>query len=263
MPSQSMIRSIKIFLITATFLGCSLSSFSQQSIPPIDMTLTEFNQGRPANFYYLADATEGYEAVCDEVLEALNEPYPGEAYAEYVERYSKYLLRSRLSVPWVEMPFETQQNKRNPYLARHITTDLNNDGKLEDIFVRPMYLTGNPVHYFTIVDKGLLPSGFQAVSPEMWIVIRDSGGRIVGDALANRIRAEVSRVNEEPGVESPHVQESSRAYFDVIELSSSRYILRTYQSSPEHQKDTYLFLWSADDSLQSLCRFRSWYTIEN
>ncbi len=257
-PSRTI---LSLFALAA--YGCSPLVSSQPGVPPIEMTLEQFNQGRPANFYYLADASEGYEDVCEDVLEALNEPYPGEPYARYNEPYSKYLLRSRLSVPWVEIP-DFAGGSRNSWNARYASIDVDNDDLKEDVFVAPMNLSGVPVHYFWIVEKGILPEGFAEISDQAWISIRDSGASAVGQGLADRIARDIRRTIRNPEIASPHVSTTgTRNYFDVVQLNSVRYILRTTQSNPERQKDTYLFRWSADDALDRLCRFRSRYIIGN
>jgi len=249
-------------LLPMVLLSACVAASAQLQEPPIKMPYSEFNQGRPANFYYLADASEGYEAVCEEVLEALNEPYPAEPYAEYNERYSKYLLRSRLSVPWVQMP-RSRVGVLRPKDVRYASIDIDNDDLQEDVFVAPMNLSGVPVHYFWIVEKGILPESFAEISDQAWISIRDSGASAVGQRLAGRIFSDISRTLRSPEIASPNVPGPGRDYFDVIELNSVRYILNTTQSNPERQKDTYLFRWSADDALDRLCRFRSRYIIED
>lgn len=249
-------------LLPMVLLSACAAASAQLQEPPIKMPYSEFNQGRPANFYYLADTSEGHEAVCEEVLEALNEPYPAEPYAKYNERYSKYLLRSRLSVPWVEIP-DFAGGSRNSWNARYASIDIDNDDLKEDVFVAPMNLSGVRVHYFWIVEKGILPESFAEISDQAWISIRDSGASAVGQRLAGRIFSDISRTLRNPEIASPNVPGPGRDYFDVIELNSVRYILNTTQSNPERQKDTYLFRWSADDALDRLCRFRSRYIIED
>lgn len=249
-------------LLPMVLLSACVAASAQPQEPPIKMPNSEFNQGRPANFYYLADASEGYEDVCEDVLEALNEPYPGETYAKYNERHSKYLLRSRLSVPWVQMPF-FGGGARNSWDIRYASIDIDNDDLHEDVFVAPMNLGGGPVHYIWIVEKGILPEGFAEISDQAWISIRDSGASAVGQGLAGRIARDISRTLRSPEIASPNVPGPGRQSFDVIELNSVRYILNTSQSIPERQKDTYLFRWSADDALDRLCRLRSRYIIED
>ncbi len=255
-PSRTI---LSLFAFAA--IGCSPLVSSQPGVPPIEMTIEQFDQGRPADFYYLADASEGYEAVCAEVLAALNEPYPGEPYADYNHTYSKYLLRSRLSVPWVQMPLHFSFG-RSDWDVRYASIDIDNDDLQEDVFVAPMFLTGTPVHYLWIVEKGILPESFTEISEQAWITIRDSGASAVGRRLAGRIGSDISRTIRNPEIASPHVPgPGGRDYFDVIQLNSVSYILNTTQSIPERQKDTYLFLWSADDTLARLCRLRSRYII--
>ncbi len=250
-------------LLPMVLLSACVAASAQPQEPPIKMPYSEFNQGRPTNFYYLADASQAYEAVCEEVLEALNEPYPGEPYAEYNERYSKYLLRSRLSVPWVQMP-RSRVGVLRPKDVRYASIDIDNDDLQEDVFVAPMNLSGVPVHYFWIVEKGILPESFAEISDQAWITIRESGASAVGQGLADRIARDIRRTIRNPEIASPHVSMTgTRNYFDVVQLNSVRYILRTSQSNPERQKDTYLFRWSADDALDRLCRFRSRYIIED
>ncbi len=253
----------KTFLSLFAFaaIGCSPLVSSQPGVPPIEMPIKQFNQGRPADFYYLADATQGYEDFCNEVLAALNEPYPGEPYADYNHTYSKYLLRSRLSVPWVQMPLHFSFG-RNDWDVRYASIDIDNDDLQEDVFVAPMFLTGTPVHYLWIVEKGILPESFTEISDQAWITIRDSGASDVGQRLAGRISSDIYRTIRDPEIDSPYLSTGgTRNYFDVIQLNSVRYILRTTQSIPERLKDTYLFRWSADDSLDRLCRLRSRYII--
>ncbi len=254
-PSRTI---LSLFALAA--FGCSPLVSSQPGVPPIEMPIEQFNQGRPANFYYLADASEGYEAVCAEVLEALNEPYAGEPYARYNEPYSKYFLRSRLSVPWVQMPGSREGILRS-WDVRYASIDIDNDDLEEDVFVAPMNLSSTPVHYFWIVEKGILPESFTEISDQAWLGIRDSGASAVGQRLAGRIHSDISRTIRDPEIASPHIAGFGRDYFDVIQLNSVRYILNTTQSIPEKLKDSYLFRWSADDSLDRICRLRSRYII--
>lgn len=150
---------------------------------------------------------------------------------------------------------------RNDWDVRYASIDIDNDDLQEDVFVAPMFLTGTPVHYLWIVEKGILPESFTEISEQAWITIRDSGASAVGRRLAGRIRSDISRTRRSPEIASPNVPGPGRHYFDVIQLNSVRFILNTTQSIPERQKDTYLFRWSADDSLDRICRLRSRYII--
>ncbi len=261
MPSQSMIRSLRIFLITATLLGCSHSSYSQQSIPPIDMTLTEFNQGRPANFYYLADATEGYEAVCEEVLEALNEPYPGEPYAEYNEPYSKYLLRSRLSVPWVEMPDFPVRGNLNRWNTRYVSTDINNDLEAEDLFVSINNLHSMQVHNFAVIEKGIFPAEFNQVSKEMSETLIAQGAFAKGREITGKFDEVLALHYDEYNYQEGGTPWTYEPYLDVLELKSVRYILFTASSPIQDKLEAFLLKLEGDTTLFAACRLASRYSI--
>ena len=243
-------------------LAVSPVVWSQSGVPPIEMTLEQFNQGRPANFYFLADASEGYEAVCEEVLEALNEPYPGEPYAEYNEPYSKYLLRSRLSVPWVEIP-DFAGGSRNSWNARYVSTDINNDGAHEDVFLGIFSSASFPVHQIVITKKEVLPTRPNEIEAKMWIALRDKGDVSAGSKLAEQVRQEVSSLVKSLGDRAPEIQDFGRNYFDVVDVNSVRYIVRTTQSSPEGQKNTFIVKLSADEKLKSVCWLTSRYSIKD
>jgi len=251
-------------LVPLVLLSACVAASAQPQEPPIVMTQLEFNQGRPANFYYFVSAAEGSESVCAELLAALNEPYPAVESLGREEIYSKFLLRSRLSVQWAEIPiFSGVTGTRRPYDARYVRTDINNDGSEEDVILEVANLNSTPVHYFRISRKGEVQTPIKEISPEISIALRDGGSRELGERLAERIRSELVRLTRDSADKVPEIFVSSRNYYDILEFEGSTYILRTTQSVPEHQKDTFLMLWSGDDSLQSTCWLRSRYTIED
>ncbi len=263
MPSQSMIRSLKSFLITATFLGCSHSSYGQQSIPPIDMTLTQFNQGRPSNFYSLADATEGYEAVCDEVLAALNEPYPSEPYAEYNEPYSKYLLRSRLSVPWMEKPRFLPNGDRYMYDIRHATVDMNNDGEKEDLIVAISNLSSFPMHTFGVATSGVLPVDFSEMNTAITEVMIASEAFVKGRAIVDQVGPILREKYEDDAPSKPDRQSVGSPFLEIIEVQDRHYALLTNARVWEEERDVIVFDVGADLIVSISCRLTSRFRIVN
>lgn len=263
MPSQSMIRSITIFLITATFLGCSHSSFSQQFIPPIDMTLTEFNKGRPENFYYLAEASEGQDQVCEVILGALNEPYPAEPNVGKTELYSKYLLRSRLSVPWVEIPFYGRSVRSAMYDSRYTSVDIDNNGEEEDFFVLVNTLGGLPVHRFVYTKKGILPLVIKEISTSMWTTILESGASAAGRELLEKFERVLSDSYRDYNFSNSSRYGLNSIYLDAIEMNLAHYILFTGSTTFPARRDTFAVRLNADESLAPICRFTSRYRLLN
>ncbi len=263
MPSQSMIRSIKIFLITATFLGCSHSSFSQQFIPPIDMTLTEFNKGRPENFYYLAEASEGQDQVCEVILGALNEPYPAEPNVGKTELYSKYLLRSRLSVPWVEIPFYGRSVRSAMYDSRYTSVDIDNNGEEEDFFVLVSTLSGLPVHRFVYTKKGILPVAIKEISTSMWTTILESGAGAAERELSEQLELPLLNVYQDYNFLNPTRYAIYNRYVDVVEVKAENYILFTASTTFPERRDTFAVRLNADEAFAPICRFTSRYRVLN
>ncbi len=259
MPSHSMIRLLKIFLITATFLGCSHSSFSQQFIPPIDMTLTEFNKGRPENFYYLAEASEGQDQVCEAILSALNEPYPAEPNVGNTELYSKYLLRSRLSVPWLEIPFFGRTGDRGMYDFRYASVDFNNDGEPEDLFVTVMNQSAMAIHHFVWVEKGVFPAPIEALSTPMWMTILDKNANAKGQELTQKLENLVFEVYIKNNLPSARNLSVDSLFVDIVDVEGTRYILYTSAGSRETKRDTFAVQLNSKDEISPVCRLTSRY----
>jgi len=233
---------------------------SQPGVPPIEMTLDQFNQGRPANFYFLADASEGYEAVCEEVLEALNEPYGGRSN----EPYSKYLLRSRLSVPWVEMPNYGLSNDRNDYDLRYARLDLNNDSVEEDIMVTIDNLHSQPVHGFVISTLGQLPDGFEALTDAHRRTLIAAGAFEKGNAITAQITQEI-RTYSEYDITNPDRLAVLSPFLDVVRVENRHFFLFT-NSGPEAYagiRDVILFDVHSDFSISPACRLVSRYRVLN
>ena len=255
-PSRTI---LSLFALAA--FGCSPLVSSQPGVPPIEMTIEQFNQGRPANFYYLADASEGYEAVCEEVLEALNEPYPGEPYAEYNEPYSKYLLRSRLSVPWVEMPQKSRISGRSRWNTRYASVDIDNDDFEEDVFVDISNLSGLPVHNFAILRKGLLPGQFQEVSEEIFDTLISQGAHRAGQSVSEQFSKVLADNYSDYNYAAGGTLRISRHFLDVINLNSARYILLTGSSPVQPSLELMLLELNSMGSVSAGCRLRSRYSV--
>jgi len=250
---------LTLFALAA--FGCSPMVWSQPGVPPIEMTLEQFNQGRPANFYYLADASEGYEAVCEEVLEALNEPYPGEPYAKYNEPYSKYLLRSRLSVPWVEMPNYGLSNDRNAWDLRYARLDLNNDSVDEDILITIDNLHSQPVHGFAISTLGQLPDGFEALTDAHRRTLIASAAFQNGNAIRDQIAREIWKTYKEYDVYKPDSLMVFDPFLDVVQFESKHYFLFTNSGPYARTRDVFLFDVHSDYTISPACRLVSRYSV--
>lgn len=255
-----------LFTLSA-FAALAVSSvvWSQSGVPPIEMTLEQFNQGRPANFYFLADASEGYEAVCEEVLEALNEPYPGKPYAEYNEPYSKYLLRSRLSPPWVEVPYFLASNNRSSWNFRYARLDLNNDGVDEDILNTIMNLHSQPVHGFGISTLGLLPDDLRELRDVQLQLLIASEAFVRGNAIRDQISREIHKTYSEYDISNPDRLAVSSPFLDVVRVDNRHFFLFT-NSGPEAYagiRDVILFDVHSDFSISPACRLVSRYRVLN
>ncbi len=242
-------------------IGCSPLVSSQPGVPPIEMPIEQFNQGRPADFYYLADVSEGYEAVCAEVLEALNEPYPGEPYAEYNEPYSKYLLRSRLSVPWIEMPQTSRSSGRSRWNVRYVSVDIDNDGIEEDVFVDISNLSASPVHNFAILRKGLLPVQFQEVTEEIFENLIAEGAYRVGRSVSEQFSKVLADNYSDYNYEAGGTLRIRRHFLDVINLNSARYILLTGSSPVQTSLELMLLELDGMGSVSAGCRLKSRYVV--
>ncbi len=249
---------LSLFALAA--FGCSPVVSSQPGVPPIEMTLEQFNQGRPADFYYLANTTEGYEPVCAEVLEALNEPY-GE---RSNEPYSKYLLRSRLSVPWVEMPNYGLSNDRNDYDLRYARLDLNNDSVEEDIMVTIDNLHSQPVHGFVVSTLGQLPDGFEALTDTHRRTLIAAGAFEKGNAITAQITREI-RTYSEYDISNPDRLAVLSPFLEVVRIENRHFFLFT-NSGPEAYagiRDVILFDVHSDFSISPACRLVSRYSVLN
>lgn len=259
MISLFLSRALCALSALAGLVGSS-GALGQPGVPPTEMSISQFNEGRPANFYYLADATEGYEAVCEEVLEALNEPYPAEPYAEYNERYSKYLLRSRLSVPWVEMP-DFGGGARNSWDLRNTRFDLNNDGAEEDILLIISNLSSQPVHSIVVASLGLLPLEFQELSEENLKALIESGAVATGQLIEAQIpKSLVARYKEyDPYLPSSYYAGSP--YFDVASIGMKHYLLFTNSGPLSPRRNVIVFDVNRDFSILPSCRLESRFSV--
>ncbi len=242
-------------------IGCSPLVSSQPGVPPIEMTIEQFNQGRPADFYYLADASQGYEAVCAEVLAALNEPYPGEPYAEYKEPYSKYLLRSRLSVPWVEMPNYGLSNDRQSWDLRYARFDFNNDSAEEDILVTINNLSSQPVHTFGIAEVGLLPDGILELTYAQRRVLIEAESFARGRAIREQIAREIWKTYGEYDVNKPDSLMVFDPFLDVVQIENRHYFLVTNSGPYARTRDAFLFDVHSDYTISPACRLVSRYSV--
>ncbi len=243
---------------------CSPMVSSQPGVPPIEMTLEQFNQGRPANFYYLADSSEGYEAVCEEVLEALNEPYSrNSALGEFQERYSKYLLRSRLSPTWVEVPDVGNRIRRHMYDARHTVVDIDNNGEEEDVFVTVNTLSGLPVHNFVVAQKGVLPVYIDEISPSIWATVVDSGAFSAGQDLTKKLGAPLLNVYQDYNLLNPSRTGVHNRFLDLVVVDEITYILFTTTATFPTVRDAFVVHLSPTGELTPSCRLTSRYIVTN
>ncbi len=254
-PSRTI---LSLFALAA--FGCSPLVSSQPGVPPIEMTLEQFNQGRPANFYYLADASEGYEAVCEEVLEALNEPYPGEPYAEYNEPYSKYLLRSRLSVPWVEVP-DLAGGTRNPWNLRFASTDFNDDGTEETVIILISNFSSQPNHRLAFLSSGELPEKITELNEEIFQKLMNDGAFINGKDVTDKIGTVIADSVEDYDFSRGGRLQADRKFMDIIEVHGNRFLLYTSPWIFEETRDVIAIDVQEDFSVTYSCRYLSRHKI--
>ena len=229
------------------------------------MTQAEFNQGRPENFYFLADATEGYEAVCDEVLGALNEPFPRSRTTAQEEPYSKYLLRSRLSVPWVEMPNYGPSNDRLSWDLRHARLDFNNDSLDEDIFITIGNVSSQPVHGIAVAAVGQLPDSLVELTYEQRRLLSESGAFAKGQAILDQIAREIRKTYSEYDITNPDRLAVLSPFLDVVQVENRHFFLFTNSGPVAYAgiRDVILFDVHSDFSISPACRLVSRYRVLN
>jgi hypothetical protein len=193
-------------------------------------------QGRPANFYYLADASEGYEAVCEEVLEALNEPFP-------------------------EMPNYGLSNDRNAWDLRYARLDLNNDSVEEDILITIDNLHSQPVHGFAISTLGQLPDGFEALTDAHRRTLIASAAFQNGNAIGDQIAREIWKTYKEYDVYKPDSLMVFDPFLDVVQFESKHYFLFTNSGPYARTRDVFLFDVHSDYTISPACRLVSRYSV--
>ncbi len=256
----SWFRTLRTSLALAA-LSCSVVAFAQPGVPPIEMPISQFNEGRPANFYYLADATEGYESLCEEVLEALNEPY-SEVYSEYGERDSKFLLRSHLSVPWTEKPRILPNGDRYRLDIRHSIIDLNNDGELEDVIVSVSLRSSAIVHSLAISRKGVLPTEFSTLSRELAEALIADGAYNYGRKITESFGSLLSLTYDDYyNTRTGSGLTINIPFLDIVDVNSTRFILLTGASAIRPRLDVFALRLKGEISLESSCRLTSRFSV--
>ncbi len=260
--SNTLSRTILSLFALAAF-GCSPLVSSQPGVPPIEMTIEQFNQGRPADFYYLADASQGYEAVCAEVLAALNEPYPGEPYAEYNEPYSKYLLRSRLSVSWFEKARLLPNGARYDYDIRHAIVDLTNDGIDEDLILAISSRSGFIIHTLGFFDGDERLNAFHEMDSEITQKLILSNSFDKGRAIVDGIGSILREKYEDYDPYNPDRLSVGDPLLDVMEFEGRNYLLFTNARLWEERRDALLLEVSQSLETALGCRFSARFRLVN
>jgi hypothetical protein len=195
------------------------------------------------------------------VLGALNEPYPGEPYAEYNEPYSKYLLRSRLSVNWVEMPNFGVTNDRNDWDLRLARFDLNGDGSEEDVLISISNLSSQPVHRIVVAALGKLPDGLQEFRDEQRRQLRETGAYAIGQAIMDQIPKSLVARYKEYDPYLPTSYYASSPYFEVASIEMKHYLLFTNSGPLSPRRNLIVFDVERDFTLLPTCRLESRFSV--
>ena len=224
-----------------------------QAIP-----LSQFNEGRPSNFYYLVDSTF---SGCSILLESLNMPWDITNTGPSNEVYSKYLLSSSASIPWIELDAINRVTGLSEYKVKYAKIDIDNDDIQEEILIRTFVLSSLPTHYLAISSDTIFPDSPSTITEEINEQLNTGEARRASISLRNNMTRALMSSFEDYGLRNPNRLSISNDFFEVVSIAEHNYILLTSRDFLDRRIDVFAFKVGENEQVTPECRLTSKYQI--
>lgn len=258
MKKYNFLKSVSSAILVLTAFANFVYPQAQETQGYQAITLSQFNEGRPSDFYYLADsAISG----CSILLESLNEPWDITNTGPSNELYSKYLLSSSASIPWVELDSIYKNIGLSEFKVRYAKIDIDNDELDEELFLKTSVKSSLPIHILTISNEVIFPDAPSTITEEINDQLNTGEARRTNLSIRNNMTRALMSSFEDYGLRNPNRLSISNDFFEVLSIAEHNYILLTSRDFLGRRIDVFAFKVVENEQVTPECRLTSKYQI--
>lgn len=244
-------------IFSTVFSACAHSQSSVDKEFEV-MSLSQFNSGRPSNFYFLAF---GSDSSCDQLLSALNQPLMASEIVRNGSIYSQFLMSNKLIIAWQIIPTYEPVTGLSEFEARYSNIDLNSDGVVEQVIIRTSLRSSLATDYLYIGSESIVPENISELTVSQNQAISESDYVRNGQELNVKMSRALARDFDDYRYTNPNNISITTPFYEIVDIDGKMYLTITERNFWERRIDVIAFKFDENFEAIPSCRISNNYTI--